>query len=139
MRKHYLLFVLICLTACNGADKIELKKQALLFYKEENYLKADSLFSYIKPDTLDFEFFFKRGFACGKLWKINESNYFFDYCINHKYKVEKCLFYKGLNCMMANEGVKAIDYFQKVLLLDSANINAKHAIKQCKENWDLKK
>jgi|GEM_PF-1294146 len=109
-----------------------LKAKADSFYNLNEYLQAINYFdTLIRIDSLNGEYYFKRGYCEGKLFRFPESTGDYLEAVNLGYRKTTAYFNLGLNYSIVDDSI-AINYFEKCLKEDSSYIEAAEEIKKIK-------
>ncbi|MCW3467942.1 tetratricopeptide repeat protein [Chitinophaga nivalis] len=143
MRNVKFIFATCVILACNSknhppslADKntiLSLKQTADILYDQNEYeTAAKYLDTLIAIDSLNGEYYFKRGYCNAMLFKYYLSTNDYNKAASLNYRKSSAYFNMGLNYSLVNDSI-AILYFEKCYETDSTQIKAKEKIRELKE------
>jgi tetratricopeptide (TPR) repeat protein len=130
-------------TSCNNkahnnaalsADKIPLlKEKGDSFYRLKEYAQAIKYYdTLIRIDSLNGEYYFKRGYCEAKTFMFPESTSDYLQAVNLGYRKATAYFNLGLNYAIIDDSI-AIEYFEKSLKEDPGNIDATEEINELRK------
>jgi tetratricopeptide (TPR) repeat protein len=114
-----------------SANRIPLlKEKGDSFYELKEYAQAIKYFdTLIRIDSLNGEYYFKRGYCEAKIFMFPESASDYLQAVNLGYRKATAYFNLGLNYAIIDDSI-AIEYFEKSLKEDPGNIDAAEEIKE---------
>ena len=134
---HFAFFLVLTFTLvnCSSNEKKSgfdlLKSKADSYYKLGNYDSSKLYFTYlIQIDSLNGEYYFKRGYSNSMLLKQSESINDYLKAVELKYKPAKAFYNIGVNYELRNDSL-ALIYYKKCYEVDPSYPNVQDDIQDC--------
>lgn len=110
-----------------------LKAKGDSFYRLKEYAQAIKYFdTLVRIDSLNGEYYFKRGYCEAKVFMFPESTRDYLQAVNLGYRKATAYFNLGLNYAIIDDSI-AIEYFEKSLKEDPSNVDAEEEIKEVRK------
>lgn len=133
---YLVVFFTLILVGCSSKEKksgIDLiKSKAYFYYKKRNYDSSSIYFTYlIQLDSLNGEYYFKRGYSNSILLKDNESLNDYLKAAKLNYQPAKAFYNIGINYSYNNDSL-ALKYFEMCYEIDTSDLQVQNKISECK-------